>query len=139
MTAPPESSPQPWPDVLLDAIAFEGVRREQARPLTMVTACTGMGSQSRAWRATGLSFREHAAAEPKQHAMAFLAADELLAEHHFNDIRSLVDGGRSLPINNIRGFLMHLIYFLLLMLQVLCTRACARCRISTMTACLSIV
>ena len=25
-------------------------------------------------------------------------------------------------INNIRGFLMHLIYFLLLMLQVLCTR-----------------
>ena len=59
----------------------------------MIFAFTGLGSQSRMWRATGMRFRELAAVEPKLHAKAFMRANGLLAEHHFDHIRTLIDGG----------------------------------------------
>ena len=95
----PVAVPQdiPWPMELEAAIInlALGGRRKQLRPLLMVTAFSGLGSQSRMWRDTGLDFRELAAADPKEHAKQFVKRNECMAEHHFDDIRSLIRGGRA--------------------------------------------
>lgn len=90
--ASPEAA-EPWPEALRAAVAARGERREQARPLVMETAFTGLGSQARMWRATGLRFRELATADPKPAAKTFLAANGLMGEHHFDDVRALYAGG----------------------------------------------
>ena len=92
-TVPRQMESQPWPDLLREAMVVAGVSKEQMRPLIMVTAFTGLGSQSRMWRATGLRFRELASADPKRHANLFLATHDLFGEHHFDGIRMLTKGG----------------------------------------------
>ena len=89
----PAQMSQQWPDLLHEAMVALGVFREQARPLLMVTAFTGLGSQRRVWQATGLSCRELASADPKPYAKVFLAAHGLFGEHHFDGIRMLTSGG----------------------------------------------
>ena len=96
LTAPGEpAGAEAWPRELLDLFGTLGLRRQQLRPLLLVTGCTGLGSQSRMWKITGLKFREIAAAEPKEHAKAFLKANRLFAECHFDDLRALIEGGQA--------------------------------------------
>ena len=87
--------PAAWPMHLRAALAAQGQQATQRRALTMATAFTGLGSQRRMWDITGCRVREVAAAEPKPHAKQFLTENALMAEHHFDDIRALTEGGRA--------------------------------------------
>ena len=87
--------PAAWPMHLRAALAAQGQVATQQRALTMATAFTGLGSQRRMWDITGCIVREVAAAEPKVHAKQFLRDNALMAEHHFDDIRTLTAGGRA--------------------------------------------
>ena len=63
--------------------------------MKLVTSCNGLGTQSRVMKDMGIEYRELAATEPKEHAKEFMKRDGLLAEHHFNDIRALIQGGHA--------------------------------------------
>jgi site-specific DNA-cytosine methylase len=86
-----------WPEELEQAMVgvLTSGRRKQERPLLVVEAFKGLGPLGRVLRDTGLTVRELAAAEPKPHAKEFQKRNGLLAEHHFDDIRALIQGGRA--------------------------------------------
>ena len=65
----------------------------QLRELLVTTAFSGLGSIMEVLRKLGIAARELAAAEIKPSAHTFCKRNSLLAEHHFEDVRSLVAHG----------------------------------------------
>ena len=90
----PQSVALPWPAFIRETLA-ETLKAlgQQKRPLYVTTAFSGLGSIMQALKELQISARELAAAEPKPSAQTFCRNNDLLADHHFLDVRALTDTG----------------------------------------------
>ena len=90
----PQSVAPPWPAFIREALAGPlNYLGRQARPLLVTTAFSGLASIMQALKDLQISARELAAAEPKPSAQTFCRSNNLLAEHHFLDVRDLTKTG----------------------------------------------
>ena len=83
-----------WASLLMHLVRLERSRLgKQARALKIHSGFAGMSSHARVLAELQIQYREIAAAEPKPAAKQFVRDNHLLAEHHFNDVQCMIDGG----------------------------------------------
>ena len=92
-----------WPQEMADWVghleAAIGLRRSrlgaQIRALKVAAGFAGLGSHTQVFRESGLLHRDMRAAEPKPHAKEHQRANNLMAEHHYDNITDMTEGLRA--------------------------------------------